>query len=375
MKIMLNDRDVIKFKNNLSTLSTSSPLSLVESRLVFNIISQIDLYDSEFNEYEINASALFNEIKNELKSKARERSKLKNKVVSINDIAKDKSKKLEMFCTEMLRKNLKLPPENDNGLNFNIITWFSKFEYDSDRDVIVCKLESSLKPYLLDFKNSQYKKCFLSNMLTFRSKYSHKFYLLLKTNLSDKNVLFGDMKNGIPLEWFRDWLGIKDDEYKLYAHFKLRILEAVKLDLAGTVDKNGKPTFKENAKAEVSFTYEEIKTGKKITHLKLKTIYNPYRKETISQDCDQSESNCNFDSLHIEDQPVDFFFYSKQGILFNDKEFKLDSFSYDTSRGGKINISLMDTFGMVTIVHLNHKNKEKMKSDFILSNINKKALN
>lgn len=254
----LKDRNIAKYDKSLATLTTSAPLTLAESKLVFNIIAQIDLDDKDFKEYKINATELHNEIKNELNAEARKRAKLKGKVVTAKDIAKDKSSQLEIFCKNLRAKSLNLPVKNE--LDFDIAGWFDAFSYKSEEDIIYCQFNPKLKPYLLEFRNNHFKKIHTPNLFMFKSKYTHKFYLLLKTNhLDNTYITVDDYGSIIPIEWIRKWLGIADDEYKKYNDFKRFIIEKAIKDLKDF--------------AEVYFEYEEVKTKLKVTHLKIKVKY------------------------------------------------------------------------------------------------------
>lgn len=350
----IHKRNIIKYRDTLATLTTSSPLSLIESKIVFSVVAQIDLDDENFKEYKINASELHDEIKNELRSEAKKRSKLKGKEIEVIDFAKEKSKQLEIFCKNLKAKTINLPVGNE--LDFDIISWFDRFNYKSDDDMIYCQINPNLRPYLLDLKDISFKKNHLPNILIFKSKYTHKFYLLLKMVNTDRYINVEPYGTIIPLDWFRKWLGLSDNEYKLYADFKRRILEQSKKDLEDT---------------EINFDFEEIKTKKAVTHLKIKAVYKKDKDLTKNQD--ESETKFEYDEYKkdtdLENQDWKYFFENKIIIRENDKNFKLIALEEDKLRSGKLTVTMTNIDNQVLIIkEFNYKSKEKLRKEYILPN-------
>ncbi|MFY4858895.1 replication initiation protein [Aliarcobacter butzleri] len=348
----IHKRNIIKYKDTLATLTTSSPLSLIESKLVFSVVAQIDLNDENFKEYKINASELHDEIKNELRSEARKRSKLKGKEIEVIDFAKEKSKQLEIFCKNLKAKTINLPVENK--LDFDIISWFDRFNYKSDDDMIYCQINPNLRPYLLDLKDISFKKNHLPNILIFKSKYTHKFYLLLKIVNTDRFINIEPYGTIIPLEWFRKWLGLSDDEYKLYADFKRRILEQSKKDLDDT---------------EINFEFDEIKTKKAVTHLKIKAVYK--KDKDIGKEQDETDTKLDFDDEYkdtdLENQDIKYFFDNQILIKFDDVNYKLIELYEDSYRGNKLSIKLKNIKdGTYLLKEFSFKSKEKLRKEFII---------
>jgi len=169
-----------------------------------------------------------------MKKEARKASKIKNKELEVSDIANERSKRLYIFCKNMMSKSLNLPVESK--LDFDVVNWFDRFTYHSDDDTIVCTLNSALKPYLLDFKNNHFKSLSKSNIFSFKSKYTHKFYLLLKTAQDKQFVTVDEFKSILPITYIRKLLGIEDDEYKLYGDLKRKVLIKVQEDLEKIVN-------------------------------------------------------------------------------------------------------------------------------------------
>ena len=348
------NRNTIQYDKSLATLTTSAPLSLIESKLVFTVVAQIDYKDEDFKNYKINANELHTEIQNELKKEAKIRSKLKNKIITPSDIAKDKSKQLEIFCKNMMSKSLNLPV--NNSLDFDIVSWFANFNYKSDEDIIYCNFHPKLKPYLIEFKNNHFKKVFASNILRFKSKYTHKIYMLLKSVQNNESYVFVDeYKNELPLKYIRELLGIKDDEYKLYADLKRFVLNKVIEDLKEI--------------AEVNFEFKEIKKGKKVEKLKFKVKY----KNVITKEQDETPTRSDYDDevkkdTDLENQDLEYFFGTHRIIRFENRNYKLIQYYIDSYRNDKLSIKIedIDIENSIRVIEFNYKLKNKLLKDFIL---------
>lgn len=348
-------RNIVKYKETFAKFISSTPLSLVESKLVFTVIAQIDLKDNIFKEYKINASELHNEIRNEIRTLANQKSKLKNKIITPKDIAKEKSKQLEMFCDNLMKKTLLLPV--DDELDYHLTNWFTSFKYVNAEDMIYCKINEDLKPYLIELKGISFRKNYLQNILTFKSKYTHKFYLLLKLVNTDRHINIEPYGTIIPIEWFRKWLGLQDDEYKLYGDFKRRILEQSKKDLEDT---------------EINFDFDEIKTKKAVTHLKIKAVYK--KDKDLPKNQDESETKLDYDDEYkkdtdIENQDIKYFFENQILIRYENINYKLIELYEDSYRSMKLSVKLKNIKDESYFLRdFNYKSKEKLRKEFIIPN-------
>ena len=193
----LSNRNKVKFHHSFATLKTKIPLTVVESKIVFKVISQIDIKDEELKLYNIDATELHREIYN-LTARCSTATKL------------NKKEKLELFCETLKSKTLYLPTANSE--DFEMVSWFIKFNYISNENVIKCQIHPDLKPYFLNFKNNYFKKTDYYNLSQFSNKYTHKFYLLLKTVNSDSYVVINNYGKNIPIQWMRNWLGINKNQ-------------------------------------------------------------------------------------------------------------------------------------------------------------------
>lgn len=139
-----------------------------------------------------------------------------------------------------------------NGKSWLHTSWLSSSEYIEGAGYVELTFDKKLKPYLLQLKGyyTQYKIDTISN---FRSLYSIRLYELLKMEQFKLNK-DGYFKRTFEYEELREKLGIEETEYKLFADFRLYVIEmAVK-------------EIKQNP--DINITQVDYpKTGRKITHI------------------------------------------------------------------------------------------------------------
>jgi plasmid replication initiation protein len=137
--------------------------------------------------------------------------------------------------------------ELENGKE-TLIRWIEKPYIDEGNGTIEIKLDEDMKPYLLQLKE-KFTEYELIYTLNFKSKYSIRIYELLKSihfkKLSPYTQIY-------PIEKFQK---IVDSSYTDFKDFHTRVL---------------KPAYKEiNLYSDISFDYELIKEGRKITKIKI----------------------------------------------------------------------------------------------------------
>jgi plasmid replication initiation protein len=108
--------------------------------------------------------------------------------------------------------------------------------HDGD-SYILFEVPNKIKP-ILTATNERYKDFALENFIGISSFYSKRIYELLKQyeRIGERTFSMSDLRNV---------LAIEETEYKLYGHFKKRIIDKAQEDLLRCTD--------------ISFTYEEVK--------------------------------------------------------------------------------------------------------------------
>lgn len=196
-----------------SFIEASYKLNVTEQRLVLKLVSTIKRTDTEFIRYPFKMSELIEEFGMSRGSGYSE---------------------IYEATTSLMKKIIFI--KKDGGILK--AAFISSAEHTKD-GLLYLKFDSELKPYLLQLQN-KFTPYLLKNVLGFRSCYSHRFYELLKQYCTFT-------KRYITLENLRFYLCL--DEKVSYADIKRHIIFSQK---------------ELQEKSDISFTFEEIKKGKKV---------------------------------------------------------------------------------------------------------------
>ncbi len=189
------------------------------------------------------------------------------KVKDFKELTGQKTKRIYELIDEALNDLLKNPltiPLGDDKNSILKANWVSGAIYnDGEVRFMIYPL---LRPFLLEVKE-KYLKYRLENILSLRSSYVIRLYEILKDWL-ELNKRYGNKAEKIiSLDEFKQMLEIpKSYQYGNSSGIKKRILEKAKAELAEHTD--------------LIFDYEEIKTGRKVTHLKFVIRENPKNTQT-----------------------------------------------------------------------------------------------
>jgi plasmid replication initiation protein len=129
--------------------------------------------------------------------------------------------------------------------------WVSSADYVDGTGVVNLSFDPLLKPYLLQLKGN-FTSCKFEMLLSFKSQYTIRMYLLLKQYERLK-------EREIELELLREMLGLSKNLYTEYKNFKQCILIPVKNEIA--------------KKADFYFEFDEIKYGRRVGALRFR-IFN-----------------------------------------------------------------------------------------------------
>ncbi len=188
------------------------------------------------------------------------------KVKDFQELTKLKRKDLYWAVKEALKELLEKPlyipkgkDENDNS--FLMLNWVASAEYKEGEGIVEFEISNKLRPYLLEAKE-KFLKYKLENILSLRSSYSIRMYEILKDWLEMYSRYGNKAEKIILVDELRQMLEIpKSYQYGNSSGIKKRILEKAKSELEKNTD--------------ILFDYEEIKTGRKVTHLHFFIKENP----------------------------------------------------------------------------------------------------
>ena len=157
---------------------------------------------------------------------------------------------LDEATDELLKSPIKIP--KDNGRSFLKLNWVSSVEYHEGEGYISFKIDTKLRPYIFDLQE-RFLKYRIENILRLRSGYVIRLYEILKDWFNQMSRYHNSKKveKIVEVKWLRETLEIPQS-YR-YNDIK-RVIEKAKKQLAIYTD--------------LQFSYEEIKTGRKVTHIK-----------------------------------------------------------------------------------------------------------
>lgn len=239
--------------SNLMATKGRYLLTKEEQNFIYLMISQINKNDKEFTEYQIHISDLENA-----------------------ELTQKQYGRYREFAKSLLSKVITI--ENDKEiLSAN---WFSSLRYIKGTGIIKAKISDDMRPYLLELKD-QFVKAKLPVLLSFKSKYSSRLYMYLKSihGLATSKI---DLPKVIKKIFISDL--IKHFElpksYNQYSNFKdkflLNSLEEI------------------NEKTDLDIQYKELKTGRKITSIEFYISKKQQSEEQTIQEILSTQTKSDF---------------------------------------------------------------------------------
>lgn len=211
-----------------NTLITSNyDLSLEEQRIILTLASTVQPDDEDFKPYIFKISDFM-------------------ELLGIED--KSKYSIIPKVTKELMKKVFEI----ENGNKITQIAWLSSAEYEKGSGIVELEFSPKLKPFMLGLKEfyTSYK---LKNILELKGKYSIRMYEIIKSNEFKKVA-------EITVDELRKILKADKGSYLIYQNFKNRIIIQAQKEL--------------KEKTDISFNFEEIKTGRKVTALKFYIYQN-----------------------------------------------------------------------------------------------------
>ena len=230
------DKNYIVTKSNI-LINCSYNLTSQQQKIILTLASMVQPQDIEFKNYEF---------------------KIKEFIELLG--VKDDKKYTEIpKAIEGLMKPFKIL---DNG-DLIQIGWLSSAVHKRKQGIILLRFDPTLKPYMLGLKEfyTSYK---LENILSLKSKYSIRLYEILKSNSFKKCI-------EIKLEELKSMIGATEKSYSVYQNVKNRILISAQKELL--------------RKTDISFKFDEIKTGRKTTSIKFYIDGNKTKNKAIEEAC------------------------------------------------------------------------------------------
>ena len=253
------DKEYIVTKSNYFIMNSSYDLSLEEQKIILTLASMVHPNDEEFKPY-------------------------KFKIVEFMQLlgVEDKSKYIEIpkLTKELMKKVFEI--KEDKALIQT--AWLSGAKYEKGSGMVELTFSPYLKPYMLKL-NTMFTQYKLGNILSMKSKYSPRIYELLKCNEFKKQSYLE-----IEVEELRKLLKA-DTIYPKYNDFKRYIIERTQKELKKISD--------------ISFDFEEIKTGRKVTSIRFFINSNSNKTKRISKEIN-THANDEIAATVVEELEIDY---------------------------------------------------------------------
>lgn len=244
-----------QFRQSNALIEAAYRVTLTQKRLLITTISTIRPEDSDFKEYKININRFA-------------------------DIFKIKGKSIYEHVRKatdgLLSSPLKII-DDDELLQTN---WISSARYKKGSPFVMIRIDPNLKKHLLQLHlKGGYTKGFLEQVIYLNSIYAIRFYELFAQYIPLIK------KREFKIEEIKAHLGIKENEYTSYGHFKDRVLNRAiyEVNSVTNLEVDWPPEDEDQQK-----TYE-IKEGKKVKGI----VFNIRQKSIIKALPDNLDSSDN----------------------------------------------------------------------------------
>ncbi|NFO72304.1 replication initiation protein [Clostridium botulinum] len=241
------NRSYLVTKSNYFIMNSSYDLSLEEQKLILTLASMVQPDDEEFKPYIFKISDFMDLLGVENQAKYTE---------------------IPKITKELMKKVFEI----EEGKKIIQTAWLSGAIYEKGTGYVTLKFNPDLKPYMLKLNGlfTQYK---LANILSMKSKYSPRVYEILKCNEFKKQEYIE-----IEVKELRKLLKA-ENIYPRYNDFKRKIILQTQKELKKISD--------------ISFEFEEIKTGRKVTALRF-YIKSKKQKNIVKQEVSATLENSDY---------------------------------------------------------------------------------
>ena len=252
------EKDYLVIKSNYFIMNSSYDLSLQEQKIVLTLASLVRKDDEEFKPYIFKISEFM-------------------KLIGVED--KSKYREIPKITKELMKKVLEI----QEGKTLLQVAWLNSARYEKGSGMVTLKFSPDLKPYMLQLREkfTQYQ---LGNILTMKSKYSPRIYEILKCNEFKEQgyieIEIDDLRKLLKTEGM----------YHQYQDLKRKVIIKTQKELKKLTD--------------ISFDFEEIKTGRKVTSLKIHIKANRTENKAAEEACTTIEGKYTNGEEKLSTEPI-----------------------------------------------------------------------
>lgn len=234
--------DLTKANNNWvyqsnKLIEASYSFTVLEQKLIRLLASMITKDDVDLKEYQFSATDL-------------------SKTLNIHK--RNIYRELDSVTDKLMARFIKM--KNDDTKEFDKFHLIKTAKLRNG--ILILKIDEDMKDFYL--KLNWYTKYQLKNIMQFKSTYSFRLYELLKQYEGIGNRL-------ITIDALRIGLDIEKEQYPKYSNLKQKVINVAQNEI--------------NPKTDISFDYEEVKTGRKVTSIKFHIKTNKDNNIAIDEVC------------------------------------------------------------------------------------------
>ena len=217
--------DLTKANNNWvyqsnKLIEASYSFTVLEQKLIRLLASMITKDDVDLKEYQFSATDL-------------------SKTLNIHK--RNIYRELDSVTDKLMVRFIKM--KNDDSEEFDKFHLIKTAKLRNG--ILILKIDEDMKDFYL--KLNWYTKYQLKNIMQFKSTYSFRLYELLKQyeGIGSRLISIEDLRIGLDIE---------KEQYPKYSNLKQKVINVAQNEI--------------NPKTDITFDYEEIKTGRKVTSIK-----------------------------------------------------------------------------------------------------------
>ncbi|MBK2044851.1 replication initiation protein [Allofrancisella guangzhouensis] len=268
-------------------------LSREEQNFIYLMVSQINKDDTDFFEYKIHIS--------ELESR---------------ELTQKNYKQYREFAQGLVGKTITIEDDKE------ILTtaWFSSLKYTKGTGQITAKFDPNLRPLLLELKE-EFVQAKLPTLLQFKSKYSSRLYLFLKSEYDRQKSYKSNLYIQYEVKYLHKMFEMPQCYLDRYSKFKDMFLN--------------KGIEEINEITNLDVTFKEEKTGRKITSITFCIKEKKNESEDISLEFLKSQlltmkTKSDYLPNNLNSRSISILLDDKLGLQENDFKKIFSKYSIDT---------------------------------------------
>tara|TARA_B110000238_G_C16095945_1_gene426098 strand:+ start:467 stop:1456 length:990 start_codon:yes stop_codon:yes gene_type:complete len=223
-------------------------LTKEEQNFIYLMVSQINKDDVQFTEYQIHISDL-----------------------EIAELVQKKHSRYKDFARKLRAREIVI----EDTRSILVTGWFADIEYMKNSGIIKATISEKLKPYLLQLKQ-EFVQAKLPTLLQFKSKYSSRLYLLLKSAFDRQRKHKQKLYVIYDVDELHKMFEMPISYSKVYSKFKNSFLLNSLKEIEDSTD--------------LGVTYKELKTGRKITSIEFSISHKEKTELQIRKELEQTKT-------------------------------------------------------------------------------------